>query len=72
MNCLELFSGTHSVGKVLKANGHKVISLDLKGADINCDILKWDYTKYPKDAFDYIHASPPCHTFLRKDYKLQL
>jgi len=63
MNCLELFSGTHSVGKVLKEKGHKVISLDLNGADINCDILEWDYTKYPKNSFDYIHASPPCNTF---------
>lgn len=63
MNCLELFSGTHSVGKVLKEYGHNVISLDLKRADINCDILEWDYTVFPQDYFDYIHASPPCDTF---------
>lgn len=63
MNCLELFSGTHSVGKVLKEQGHTVISLDLKDADINCNILSWDYTVFPKDHFDYIHASPPCDTF---------
>lgn len=63
MNCLELFSGTHSVGKVLEDQGHNVVSLDLKGADINCNILEWDYTVFPRDYFDYIHASPPCDTF---------
>ena len=63
MNCLELFSGTHSVGKVLKNKGHSVTSLDLKNADINCNILEWDYTSFPKNSFDYIHASPPCDTF---------
>jgi site-specific DNA-cytosine methylase len=63
MNCLELFSGTGSVGKQLKSRGHTVISLDLKGADINCDILKWNYQSYKEGDFDYIHASPPCDTF---------
>jgi hypothetical protein len=63
MRCLELFSGTGSVGKVLKQQGHEVISLDLQGADINCDILTWDYTAYEPGSFDYIHASPPCDTF---------
>ena len=63
MNCLELFAGTGSVGKVLKEAGHNVVSLDLKGADINTNILDWDYTTFPKDHFDYIHASPPCDTF---------
>ena len=63
MNCLELFSGTHSVGKRLEYKGYNVVSLDLKDADINCNILDWDYTIYPKDYFDYIHASPPCDTF---------
>ena len=63
MNCLELFAGTGSVGKVLKEQGHNVVSLDLKGADINTNILDWDYTTFPKGHFDYIHASPPCDTF---------
>ena len=63
MNCLELFAGTGSVGKVLKEKGHNVISLDLKGADINCNILDWNYKTFPKEHFDYIHASPPCDTF---------
>jgi hypothetical protein len=64
MRCLELFSGTHSVGKILKEQGHEVISLDLKGADINTNILDWDYkSQFEPGAFDYIHASPPCDTF---------
>ena len=41
MNLLEMFSGTGSVGLVAKAMGFNVISLDLKNADINTDILKW-------------------------------
>ena len=39
MNLLELFSGTGSVGTIAKSLGYNVISLDLKNADINCDIL---------------------------------
>ena len=42
MNLLEMFSGTGSVGLVAKSLGFNVISLDLKNADINTDILKWD------------------------------
>ena len=63
MRVLELFSGTHSVGKVCKEKGWDVISLDLKGANINQDILEWDYTIYPVGHFDLIWASPPCDTF---------
>ena len=43
MQLLELFSGTCSVGTVAKDRGWTVVSLDLKGADINCDILQWKY-----------------------------
>ena len=64
MRVLELFAGTHSVGKVCKELGYEVVSLDLAGADINTDILEWDYKKdYKPDDFDCIWASPPCHTF---------
>ena len=63
MKLLELFSGTKSVGKVAEKLGYEVISLDLKDADINCDILGWDYTIYPVGYFDVIWASPPCNTF---------
>ncbi len=64
MRILELFSGTHSVGKVAEELGYEVVSLDLKGADINTNILEWDYkSKYPVGHFDIIHASPPCDKF---------
>tara|TARA_R110000822_G_scaffold203068_3_gene340005 strand:- start:1621 stop:2238 length:618 start_codon:yes stop_codon:yes gene_type:complete len=63
MNCLDIFSGTHSVAKQLIKEGHKCITLDLKDSDINVNILEWDYTEYPVGHFDYIHASPPCHLF---------
>ena len=60
MKLLELFSGTGSVGTVAKDMGWTVVSLDLKGADINCDILQWKYKKYPVKYFDFVWASPPC------------
>ena len=47
MKLLELFSGTGSVGRVAKDKGFDVVSLDLKNADINCNILGWDYKIYP-------------------------
>jgi adenine-specific DNA methylase len=40
MKLLELFSGTSSVGKVAKQLGYDIVSLDLKKADINIDILQ--------------------------------
>ena len=64
MKVLELFSGTGSVGKVCKEIGWDVTSLDIDiRADINCDILKWDYKSLPKDSFDIIWASPPCENY---------
>ena len=60
MKLLELFSGTKSVGKVAEQLGYEVVSLDLKNADINCNIIDWDYTTYPVGYFDLIWASPPC------------
>ena len=63
MKLLELFSGTKSVGKVADQLGYEVTSLDLKDADIYCNILDWDYTVYPPKYFDVIWASSPCGTF---------
>ena len=57
---LELFSGTGSVGKVADVLGYSVISLDLKDAKTNADILEWDYTKLDPNEIDVIWASPPC------------
>ena len=68
MRVLELFSGTGSIGNVCKKYDWEVVSLDLKNADINCNILDWDYKVYPSDYFQCIWSSPPCDTFsvLRK------
>jgi len=63
MRVLELFSGTHSVGKVCAEYGWEVISLDLKNADINKNILEWDYRTFSVGHFDIIWGSPPCNTF---------
>jgi hypothetical protein len=61
MNILELFSGTHSIGKVFA--GENIISVDLDpkfNPTHLVDILTFDYKQYPADYFNYIHASPPC------------
>ena len=63
MNLLEMFSGTGSVGLVAKSLGFNVISLDLKNADINTDILKWDYKQFDRNHFDFIWSSPPCNEY---------
>ena len=65
MKCLELFSGTGSVGKILEKWGHSVVSVDRdrKESTHTEDILKWDYKQYPKGYFNYIHMSPPCASF---------
>ena len=60
MKLLELFSGTGSVGKVAKELGYDVVSLDLKDANINTDILNWDYKQFNRNNFQIIGASPPC------------
>jgi len=70
---LELFSGTHSIGKVAKEMGYEVYSVDLDlGAEcpfksgyksfkhFQEDIFKWNYRQYPEGFFDVITASPVC------------
>jgi len=75
-NHLELFSGTHSFGKISKKHNYTVYSLD-KELEGNCplksdyksenhykiDILDFDYKQYPKDFFELISASPPCYVW---------
>jgi len=70
MRLLELFSGTHSIGKVATRKGYEVYSLDrdLGGSHdgyasnhhIQTDVINWDYTQYPRDFFQVITASPVC------------
>ena len=71
---LELFSGTHSIGKVAKKKGWFVVSVDRDLNDecpfntgykspyhINADIMNWDYKKdFNIGDFDIITASPVC------------
>ena len=61
MNVLELFSGTHSIGKCCKALGWNAISVDLElPATHECDVMDFDYKQYPKDYFSIVWGSPPC------------
>lgn len=66
MKALDLFSGSHSWGNVLREKGYDVISVDIcdyKGKFIPthlADILLWDYKQYNKNEFDIITAGPPC------------
>jgi len=70
---LELFSGTHSIGKVCKTLGYEVVSVDrdlggkcpfegLYESDIHIkvDIMSWDYKTFSVGEFDIITASPVC------------
>ena len=70
---LELFSGTHSIGKEAHKRGYEVYSLD-RDLGGECpfnstyksfkhfkeDIFKWNYKQYPQGYFDIITASPVC------------
>jgi len=64
IKCLELFSGTRSVGKCCDALGWESISVDMiLPADHKVDIMDFDYKQYPKDYFDIVWASPPCTNY---------
>ena len=67
MRILELFSGTGSVGKVGRELGHDVVALDRDmAADIQTDIMDWDYkAAFQPGHFDFIWASPPCTEYSR-------
>ena len=73
MKLLELFSGTHSIGKVAKKYNINVVSLDRDigskcplGSDYESskhfkeDIMTFDYKQFEPNEFDIITASPVC------------
>ena len=66
---LELFSGTGSVGKVLREHGWEVVSVDCLqkfNPTICTDVGTWDYTaNLSPNEFDYVHLSPPCTEYSR-------
>ena len=70
-NILELFSGTHSAGKVAAELNYNVISVDMcdyKGKyppTHKTDIMSFDYKQYPQDYFTAVWASPPCKYYSR-------
>ena len=51
------------MGEVADQLGYEVTSLDLKDADINCNVLDWNYTVDHSKYIDVIRASPPSDTF---------
>ena len=72
MNHLELFSGTHSFGKVSSKYGYSIFSLD-RDLGAECpfsdyvsenhfkeDIMTWDYKQFEPGFFKLITASPVC------------
>ena len=66
MKLLELFSGTQSVGRVARELGMEVTSLDrAMPADIQTDIMDWDYKMNQQHHFHIILASPPCTEYSR-------
>ena len=76
MRVLELFCGVNrSVGKVAEAMGWEVISVDinpLANPDLLQDILDFNETKYDKDYFQFIWASPPCQSYSRARSKAKV
>jgi len=69
---LELFSGTHSIGRVAEKMGYDVTSLDrdlpakskiydyTSKNHLKTDIMTWNYKIYKPGHFDVITASPVC------------
>ena len=63
---LELFAGTQSISRVARRLGWDCVSLDIcprHAPDLQMSILDFGEAAYPRDAFDFIWASPPCEAF---------
>ena len=66
MRLPELFGGTKSISKVAKSLGWETGILDINpnhGPDLLQDIADFDPSRYPKDYFDYVWASPDCRAY---------
>jgi hypothetical protein len=66
LNCLELFAGVRSFGKVAQQLGHLVFSSDfnplLEDIDYCVDIMQFDPARVPFVP-DFVWASPNCATY---------
>ena len=64
---LDLFSGTGSVGRVYQREGFEVTTVDSDprwGADIQVDVLEWDYkAQFKPGHFEVIVCGLPCTEF---------
>ena len=66
--CLELFSGTGSIGRAFERLGWTVVSVDICpkfNPTLIVDVLQWDYTCFPRDYFSFVWASPVCTQYSR-------
>jgi site-specific DNA-cytosine methylase len=66
LQTLEIFSGTQSFSKVMKAHGHKTLTVDNSkefNPDILVDILNWEKPMGLVGKVDLFWASPPCTAF---------
>lgn len=65
MNTCELFSGTQSFSKVMRAAGHKTFCIEYNLAfknDLTIDILRLDTLNF-LEPLDVLWSSPPCTSF---------
>jgi site-specific DNA-cytosine methylase len=63
---LDLFSGTASVSTAFRAAGWETTTLDRDlPADIQADIMTWDFEVCRPGHFDFVWASPPCTEYSR-------
>jgi hypothetical protein len=63
---LDLFPGTGSVSSAFRAAGWAATTLDRDlPADIQADVMTWDFEAYRPRHFDFVWASPPCTEYSR-------
>ena len=64
---LDLFSGTQSVGKIMRAKGYQVLTVDWNKRskpDFVVDVLTWNYKDFLKPGtFELVAASVPCNEY---------